>query len=204
MTRLLALLLLSCGATAPIAEAPNLGTTVAAASVMLVNDGKQPKCGGVAVGPHSLLTALHCLQNESMVEYVDYRAWKFGWRQDTAVLAMQNPAKDLVLLATSEPLDAWAVPAFRSLENGEQVCWSHRFSLECGRVVDASAHTQTDNALYLEVTDTNLPGVPGVSGNGVWDVYGRLVGIDVAARKANNHALFIRPDAIVELLTEGR
>jgi S1-C subfamily serine protease len=201
--RALALLCLACSVT-PRAEVPTLDATAEGASVVLVSDSV-PRCGGVAVGPHSVVTTLHCLRGESIVDYVDRAAWADGWRTDRAILAMQHPAQDLALLATSEPLDAWAVPGFSDLAAGQSVCWSHHgarspYQWDCGTVTDPESHTQNDRDLYLDVTETDLPATDGDSGAGLWDRDGRLVGIETSVRDATGRALFVKPDAIVALL----
>lgn len=212
---LLFFMVLGCSASLRDPESAgisNLDTIAGDATVMLMH-GKESKCGGVAVGPREILTALHCLQGAQTARYVDREAYSLGWESHIATLVKEDKEYDLALLSTERSLFTWAVPRFEELEGGDLVCRSHRlFAWDCGHVILPNAHaciySDPEDVSCFDrtiekhswVTEVNMPMRSGDSGSGLWDVNGHLAGIALAAEDNNARGLYARPLSIVAFL----
>jgi len=202
-----ALLLVACSVTAPLLNAPELDSHAERSTVLLMR-GNRSKCGAVSVGPHTLVTTLHCLEGATRVDYVDYKAWQFGWETDTARLVNSLPNGELAELKTHAPLDYWTAPRFNSVEPGEYVCSSHHahhipYRWDCGEVERDEDWTHTDADGWIEVVRVHIATDAGSSGAGLWDEYGHLAGICLSRDDSAQVSLFVRSVAIVELLRGG-
>jgi len=204
MEKLLIRIILLITACTPPIQQPN--PEQSAAVLLRLN---HPYCGAVAVSPHHLVTTEHCMMGATIVEYLDQDGWRF-WNPHSATLIRTDKPRDLALLETEYPLTSWSKPRTEELVAGEPVCTSARFTWICGKVIHPLTLACVDRGngklcskKSIEaqewLTETDLPTWVGLSGSGVWDAQGRIVGITVAA--TNNRGLHVRPRAILFFLT---
>lgn len=155
---------LGCGPTAST-RYPVVGLALKADSPV--------RCGAVAIGPHRLVTAAHCVDHLKLGEtayYVTKELWETpGMGTAQAKLAMIDPRTDIAYLQTEALL---APMDLRSARDGERV------SVLSPRYDEALFGVLGQGAGYFR--DTTLDVQPGWSGSPIVGEDGKVVGIAVA------------------------
>ena len=164
-------------------------------TVTLVRKSGQPKCKAVSVSPWLLISAHHCIKNES-VEYIitDGNYYK----QLPLEILITNEIDDLVLLKRAEPTEYWVpIQLYRKLKEGDNVLagnvWTNVISLHW-------AGRSEVTAIYRTAMEINIKVEHGHSGSGLVDEYGYLVGICTGFDTKNNNGIYAPVDSVVALL----
>jgi S1-C subfamily serine protease len=133
-------------------------------------------CGGIAIGPHEILTADHCLDlGQTSVAVVDQTTWLTTIRGHVlARVVLRDPAKDLARLHTDEILDYTGLSAQTS---GAAVV-STRF--------ESRPVQHEGDRVQAEVSHTD-------SGSAVCDPDGKLIGVLVARDDRTLFGRLVRP-----------
>lgn len=181
----LALIALLCACTSKLPGYP-LGTpqsNAELATVVLVREAEEgllggPMCGAVAIGPHQLVTARHCIKRYETA-FATRADWEhnrgFGIAQ--AVLGGVDEDNDLQLLETRETLTNTVSIRTDKLEPGDLVYSVHHGSqMPWSFVIGAVANgDRSSDAIHMVQADIAVSG--GASGAGLFDEDGRLVGV---------------------------
>lgn len=202
----------------PLVPPDSVDEIARAATVMLVDAGGQPYCGGVAVGPRTILTASHCVIYRSQfgaVLYVTRDAWSWGWNIEYALPMSLEPESDFVLLRTYTPLNVWAGLRYASMEVGEGVCMMHSaggnpYQYDCGVIIDDDWCCLAD-VMKISGIDTlffvshhlytaTIPTQPGASGSGLWDDSGRLAGMCLGKDTVTDNGYYLPISAVLDAM----
>lgn len=181
----LLLLALFCACSVPLpAQEPGtlqsgaeLATVVLMGSIAQTDTMVGPICAAVAIGPHTLVTARHCVKRHK-VAFATNQDWVANdWMGEAETTGAIDEANDLILLRTRETLANTVAIRTDALTAGDQVYSVHHGSLmPWSFVVGTVANgDRTDGEIHMVQVDIAVS--PGASGAGLFDRDGKLAGV---------------------------
>ena len=173
MRRIAAVLLLlaACGTAVPIAEPPTVEDAAQSSQFSIVS-GDRAYCGAVQISPWLAVTARHCLRGSDVVRYAYSDAGWFTFGQAWAVA--QDSDRDLALLSLDVPRRTWLpLQLLNPLQDGDPVRNRNGWT----RVRHADRWVRTKSGTVILSIETEAPAYPGMSGSGLVDRFGALVGV---------------------------
>jgi hypothetical protein len=134
-------------------------------------------CTGTAVGPHSLLTAEHCMRRGVVKQLsIDLAT------EDHKILAVAGDGRDhVLLLLDGSPFTNYIIVKFGTAKLKDIVSMYGSGGREyppvykSGQVVDCQDPSDVD--INAGIVCTTLPVIPGDSGSAVYEADGEMVGI---------------------------
>jgi S1-C subfamily serine protease len=201
MRRALLFMMMLTGATladSPVAATPSQASDLVSKTVALVDAEGNAFCTGVWVSKTTIVTALHCVDGESLVLY----ATKGDITDDdvtprASLTYTVDRANDLALLrAVDAPKHGIAHTRKGDIEQGLPV---QNMGMPTGLYF--SYATGEVSAIRWWGVQTTTPVSPGCSGSGLFDMHGDLVGIGhTMSKRATLVGFFVHKNYVDALL----
>lgn len=174
-------LIIACSKSTQPKTIPSVEYVSDRATVSILHN-EQSICGGVAISPYHIVTALHCVRDNDRVQYFDLSETK------NATVIAENRMNDLAILKMDEMRQVWA-----PLQINYEIQPGDRVNVG-GIWVDVKRTNvllrSTSSGMIKSVIVLDLPAVSGRSGSGMWDEYGYLAGIHTGFELSTNDATY--------------